>query len=114
MDDPVAAFDQEWKTGDRAKAKEMAKAWVEANAELVMPNLEAGVRALREARLSDPVAIPDLVALVSAYRAQGREADRIMVDMVLLAGYEPQSISGTIQMNGSAAVEAVQALLAGR
>ena len=99
MNAAIEAFDNEWKTGDRAKAKEMAREYVEANRDNLMANIQAAVRTVREARLDDSPSIVDLVDLVSAYRAAGFEEDRILVDMVLLADYQPQRITGAVTLS---------------
>lgn len=99
MDAAIEAFDNEWKTGDRAKAKEMAREYVAANRDGLMENIQVAVRAVREARLNDSPSLTDMVDLVTAYRNAGREEDRIVVDMVLLADYQPQKIAGALELS---------------
>ena len=79
----VATFDKEWKSGDRAKAKEMAKEFVDANRASLAPQLE-------------PYTREELVELVGAYRRAGREADRRIADMWLLSEYAPVRVVGAI------------------
>ncbi len=105
MDEYVARFDQEWKHGDKATAREMAKVYVEGHRANLMANLTTAVRKVREAHLDDPPSIPDLVSLVDAYRKKGWEEDRIIVDMVLLAGYEPQKVTGELRLSGLVTAE---------
>lgn len=87
MDEALIAFDREWKTGDRAVAKTMAKQYVQLNASTLIPRFGA-------------FDIPALVNLVGHYRSQGDEANRILVDMWLLSEFEPQHIGGTIRVGG--------------
>lgn len=85
IDPDIAAFDHEWKHGDRASAKEMAAIWVRDHFEAIAPDLTQ-------------YGIEGLVSLVSAYRKTGRESDRIIVDMWLLVQHPPQQISGILRM----------------
>lgn len=98
MQTELEQFDAEWKTGDRAAARDMAKAYVAANRDAIMPTLRGAIRTLREARLDDDPDIPDLVRLVDNYRAAGDEESRILVDMLLLANYQPQQITGSVNL----------------
>lgn len=82
MDAKVEEFDREWKTGDRGKAKTLAKAYVAANRAHLLQHLEG-------------LDIPALVAMVTAYRQAGRHEDAKVVDMWLLSEFEPQRITGS-------------------
>lgn len=99
-------YDKEWKTGDRVKAKEMAKAYVAENKSAIEVLINSAVRALREFKLNDPASIPELVELVSLYRQNGGEDDRILLDMYLMAEHEPQKITGTVVFNPASLMEA--------
>ena len=79
----VARFDNEWKGGDRARAKVMAKEYVAAHKGELEPILSK-------------FTIEGLVDLVTAYRNAGREEDRLVTDMWLLSEYEPQNITGQL------------------
>jgi len=81
----IAKFDKEWREGDRAKAKEMAVAYVADNRATLL-------------RLYGSTTRDELVGLVTQYRDTGDNEARIMVDMWLLAGFEPQKISGSINI----------------
>jgi len=92
----LEAFSNEWKTGDRTKAKEMAREYVDAHRQQLALGIIAAVKELRKARLDDPPSLADLVDVVSVYRATGREDDRIAVDMWLLSEVPQQHITGSI------------------
>ncbi len=81
----IAKFDKEWREGDRSMAKEMAKAYVADNRG---PMGAAFDRLTRD----------ELVGLVTQYRNEGTDEKRLLVDMWLLAGFEPQQISGSINI----------------
>lgn len=98
MDPELEAFDREWKQGDRAKARELAKAFIAENRDDLMGDLRAAVRTVREAHLDDDPSITDLVQLVDAYREKGWAEDVLKVDMLLLADYEPQVIRGSVDL----------------
>lgn len=76
----LQAWDREWKTGDRVHAKELAIAYVDAH---------PGVR-------DDYLGwtIPTLVSLIDDCRAAGNEAQRMEIDVYLLAVHPPQLIEG--------------------
>lgn len=52
------------------------------------------VRALRESHIDDPPSLPELVALVDQYRAQGDEASLLVTEMIIQADHGPQQIKG--------------------
>lgn len=79
-DDLLRAFDAEWRTGDRAVAKQLAIAYVAAHPEL------------RERfRNSD---IGEIVSYIDTMRRTNDELSRIEADVYLLALHEPQAITG--------------------
>jgi hypothetical protein len=107
MDEICARFDHEWKHGDRERARELAVEFA------------AGHQAELSAQLA-PYSLAGLVQLVEGHRDAGREEERIMVDMWLLAHYGPQQISGSIHIgppvvvsDGPAAVAAADAIVRG-
>ena len=100
MDEALAAFDREWKAGNRERAKQMARDYVEGHRDELTPHLEGK-------------SIHELVGMVSAYRGMGREGDRIIVDMWLLAEHPPQHVTGVIRMGAAAVIEAAEAILRG-
>jgi hypothetical protein len=79
----LVQFDHEWKHGDRGVARGLARAYIGRRRSELAPALE-------------PYSLEDLVQLIDAYRAAGREDDRIIADMWLLTNYDPQRITGTI------------------
>lgn len=91
-------FDYEWREGDRDKAREIAKDYINANR-------------LRLTKVFSGYTLEDLVREVDALRAAGRHSDRIIVDMWLLAEYQPQDISGELRIGRTelivAAAEAI-------
>ena len=89
-------FDEEWKSGDRDLAREMARAYVDAN----------GLDAMRA------MSIEELVEIVKACRRVGDEHGRIVADMVLLATHAPQAISGSVNIGPAEAVAIAEAFLA--
>ena len=88
-------FDHEWKKGDRALAKELAKEWVAAH-----PAIEQTL---------GQYTIEDLVRFVDRYREAGEESDRIITDMYLLAKFPPQRIVGSFAIGGAFDQVAAQA-----
>lgn len=78
-------FDYEWRAGSRDKAREIAREYV----------------TLRRADL-EPIlggkGIEELVALTQDYRTLGLYENRLVVDMWLLAEFEPQQISGELHV----------------
>jgi hypothetical protein len=104
MDEYVARFDLEWKHGDKATAREMARVYVEAN------------RATLEPILSQ-YSLEGLVGLIDDYRKAGREEDRIIADMWLLSEYQPQKVTGQMAIGSqqmAALVEAQVAAIVGK
>lgn len=94
------AFDREWREGDRERATEMAREYIDEHREALAPLLE-------------PMSLEDVVSLIDQYRKVGREEDRIVADMWLLVNYPPQNISGTFHLGGKPAVDAAEAIIAG-
>lgn len=90
MDEALRAFDTEWKTGSRTRAREMAEAYVAAHPELVD-------------KFGD-LTIPELVALVDLARKEQVEAERIAIDIWLLVEFEPQRIGGLVDVGGGRTV----------
>jgi len=90
MEHEIAAFEREWRTGDRAKAKQMARAYVETHRPALTRQLASYTR-------------EDLVGLIEQYRATGCAEDRIIADMWLLSEYDPQQISGDLNLGAVAA-----------
>jgi hypothetical protein len=84
----IKKFDREWRTGDRAKAKGLAKSYVDAHREEIN-------------KLLAPYTREQLVELIDQYRQVGREEDRLVVDMYLLSEYEPQKITGELNIGGA-------------
>lgn len=85
MEREIAAFESEWRTGDRAKAKQMARAYVTRHRPALIQQLASCTR-------------EDLVELIEQYRAAGRAEDRIVADIWLLSEYDPQQISGDLNL----------------
>lgn len=90
----LTRFDWEWKHGDRALARELAKEYIFAHREQLAPHLEN-------------LTLEDMVKMIDMYREYGREDDRIIVDMWLLTYYDPQKISGAITIGSAAAAAAI-------
>lgn len=91
-------FDQEWQSGDRDRAREMAREYVQAHASMLGPMLTA--------------TIEELVAMVTICRRNGDEENRIIADMVLQVVHGPQDITGTANIGGAAAVALAEAIIA--
>lgn len=83
----LAEFDAEWRLGDRARAEVLARAYVGARNAALAPHLQ-------------PCSREELVRMVDLYRAAGREADRLIVDMWLLAYYPRQDVWGDLTVGG--------------
>ncbi len=83
MDAALEAFEEEWWHGDRAKAKELASAYVEAHRAEIEPHLGG-------------LSLDTIVLMVSDYRRVGRESDRIIADMWLITEHPQQRVTGTI------------------
>ncbi len=75
-------FDHEWKEGDRAKAKEMATALVEAEPDTF--------------KKWEKKSIPQLVGEIDEARAAGDGVKRLLIDVYLLAKHPPQQIGGAL------------------
>lgn len=91
----LEAFVEEWARGDRSKAREMARAYVNAHREGLAPVLE---------RLS----LVDIVKLIDGYREYGQWDNVAVAEMWLLVNYEPQKINGAVSIGGGQAlIEAV-------
>ena len=99
MQPDLEAFIHEWETGDREKARHMAKEYVASHRETLEPLIQAAVRQLREARLEDPPTKEDLVALVSAYRNNGDTESANLIKLVVQAGYGPQKVAGSVRLS---------------
>ncbi len=78
-------FDREWRTGNRDRARQMARNYVASHREEIAPVLQ-------------PLTLAEIVVLVGEYRARGLETDRIIADMWLLTEYPPQHITGTVSL----------------
>lgn len=101
MNQDLERFEHEWHHGDRGLARDLAKEYVAAHP-AVVESLAA-------------YTLEDIVRLIDQYRELGRESDRIVADMYLLATYPPQMVAGAVAIGGgSALVEAVnKALVSG-
>ena len=98
MDSAITEFNQEWKDGDRVRAKAMAVVYInEHRGDLT--------------KILGPMSLEEIVALISEYRKKGKESDRIVADMWLLSEYAPQHISGGINIGGKPAVAEAEAIL---
>lgn len=96
--DLVEEFDKEWKTGDRKLARAIAEEFTEANREMLDK---------RWGRHS----IEAMVAIIAHLGDQGRERDRIMADMYIMAKFPPQNIVGELNINGQQAVAAAMRVI---
>jgi len=85
IDERILQFDFEWREGNRAVAKEIATAYINDN------------RATLDSLLGGK-SLDELVKMVEGYREQHKETDRIVCDMWLQAEFEPQHISGAINI----------------
>ena len=84
-----SVFRDEWATGDRAKAKELAVAYVAEN---------------NEALANDygPMTRDELVGLMGVMRSDGKINSCTRLEMWLPATYKPQKITGTIAIGAPA------------
>ena len=98
MDGSILAFVDEWKSGDRTKARELAREYVDKHSARLAPLLE-------------PLHRDDIVKLIDAYREHERHVDVAVAEMWLLTKYDPQKISGVLGVGGGPAVRAVEELL---
>lgn len=100
-DEALLQFDYEWREGDRTKAKQIAKDYINS-------------RRVELTAIFSKYSLEDLVRECEALRIAGRISDRIIVDMWLMSEYEPQNITGTLTI-GSAdvAIAAAEAILRG-
>lgn len=87
MDRDIQGFVDEWRHGDRSLAKAMAKEYVEAHRAQIAPLLEPRIR-------------EEIVAMIDGARLEGRDADVAIAEMWLLTEYEPQRISGSLNLGG--------------
>lgn len=87
MKKALEAFELEWRTGDREKAKQMAIDVVNAN------------RAAFEKEFAG-LDIPQLVTLLDIARLRGDAFQRNKIDAWLLTEFKPQKIGGTANING--------------
>lgn len=100
MDPILEEFQAKWVLGkgpSRDEAKRIAIGYTEAHKAALAPVLE-------------PLSLEDIVHLIDAYReVGGREEDIAIAECWLLSEYEPQNISGAIQLGGlaEAAIEAI-------
>lgn len=83
----LEAFDKEWREGDRAKAVEMAKAYVDATREEM--TLRFGALTLGQ-----------MVKEVEFYRSEGRREDMLKAKAWLRSEFEPQKIGGALTIGG--------------
>lgn len=100
-EDSLLQFDYEWREGDRTKAKEIAKDYINS-------------RRSELTEIFSKYSLDDLVRECEALRIAGRVKDRIIVDMWLMSEYEPQNITGVLNI-GSAdvAIAAAEAIIRG-
>lgn len=80
--DSLEAFENEWRNGDRAKAKEMAKRLTHADGGAILAKYQA-------------LSLEQCVALIDQARERGDEEQRIEIDAYLLSEHEPQQIGGS-------------------
>jgi hypothetical protein len=93
MEQVLEQFVEEWRGGDRERAKALARDYVEAHREGL-------------AKVLEPLSLDDIVQLIDSYRAVGQWKDVVIADMWLIANYEPQTINGSVRLGGGI-VEAV-------
>lgn len=84
MREELARFKRTWERGEVAAAREMAREYVDAH--------------WSELRHMEGLGTHELVALVTEHRNAGREAERIVTDMWLLARFAPKRITGVGRM----------------
>lgn len=87
MKKAMEAWELEWRTGDKVKAKQMAIDAVNAN------------RAAFEKEFAG-LNIPQLVTLLDIARMRGDAFQRNKIDAWLFAEFKPQKIGGTAHING--------------
>lgn len=97
LDEDILQFDYEWREGDRDKAREIAKRYINTHREFLEPILMQYTREM-------------LVAEVSTLRRFKRLSDRIVVDMWLMSEYKPQQITGEIAVSLPNPASLLQAL----
>jgi hypothetical protein len=113
-----ADFEREWRTGDRGRAREMAREYVQSDRDRLEVVTREAIRALRSESLDAPATRDELVRLVDRYRELGDDESRLLLEMLLLADYPPQEIIGEVHITGSAAdamaaVFAAEAIMGG-
>lgn len=101
MESDLIQFDYEWREGDRGKARQIAKDYINRRRDELAP-------------IFSKYTLEGLVDQVTALRNAGRHADRIIVDMWLLSEFEPQNITGELVIDPyRLAVAAAEAILRG-
>ena len=90
-------WDNELKHGDRTKLKWMAEAYVKEN----YPRLKVLEQYTRD----------ELINFITSYRNEGREEERIITDMWLMANYAPEKVFGSMNIGGGAAVKLAEDIL---
>lgn len=82
----LSRFEHAWKTGDRDLAREIAREFIDSS----HPQLKGLLRQYSR---------EGLVRLVDAYRAAGQDENRVIAEMWLLVEYEPQRITGHLDIH---------------
>lgn len=98
MDERILQFDYECEQMNFARARDIARMFVYDHESELAPLLERYTR-------------DDLVRMVELYRDTGRNTDRLIADMWLMAKYDPQHVWGTMNVGGTTVVEAVELAL---
>lgn len=93
-------FDREWKTGDRARARQIACDYVETHKSEVEAQISKAIQALREAKMTSPPTVEELVSLVDQYREAQDESSRLLVSAYLKARHGNQVIVGRGNIGG--------------
>ncbi len=96
----LAAFQSELKSGDRAKALELAQAYIDPRRQHLAPFFSM-------------YTLEGLVKLMDAYREKGDEASCIILEMWVQLEHGPQKVTGAfdIRFNRESVVAAAEAIL---
>jgi len=94
----LAAFVRQWRRGDRGLAGKQAAAFVAMHVD--------------ELHVLERYTLEDLVDLIDRYRHHHKTRERLIVEIWLLARYEPQQISGRLDLSPKRIVEAAMRQLA--